>query len=142
MLARWMPADPYIGVRADMARVLGELAPRDPSGRAEEALLALATVEAEGQVMRALVSALAALHSPKVVAATRARSLGARGQLWLVGQGQGTLEVAVGGAVHRVPFNGAAMLNPGKAGPVTLRAVDGQPRVAWAYWRALRAGPS
>jgi hypothetical protein len=59
LIARWMPAEPYISARAEMVRLLGRLAPRDPSGEARRALVALSAVEREPSVARALAEALA-----------------------------------------------------------------------------------
>jgi arylsulfatase A-like enzyme len=58
-LARWMAADPYIPVRAAMARALGTLGRGDPEAAA--ALAALAAVEREAPVRAAVAAAQAAL---------------------------------------------------------------------------------
>jgi arylsulfatase A-like enzyme/HEAT repeat protein len=55
-LLRWLPADPYINVRAAIARALARLAPRDPAVHA--ALVAQAAREPEPLVQRALAEAL------------------------------------------------------------------------------------
>jgi arylsulfatase A-like enzyme/HEAT repeat protein len=157
-LERWVAAEPYIGVRAAMVRVIGSLvqvaktapapkgapnaapkaAPKaaiDPQARPDAiaALESLIAVEREPLVMRALVETLAVLGAPGVLDPRGLRVPAAGGELWLVGEGAGTVEITQGGSVVRVPFSGVAMV-PVRAGAVSLRVAEGA-TVRRAFWR-------
>jgi len=127
-LQRWLPVEPYIPVRASMARALGRLGSGDAAARA--ALEQLAAVEREPLVMRALVEALERLGSQRVAPVERAQVPG-KGELWIVGDGAGALGVA--GA--QVPFQGGvARVDTARAGAVSVKPREGaKPRLA--FWR-------
>jgi arylsulfatase A-like enzyme len=133
-LERWLPAEPYIPVRAQMARALGKLAARDPGERARvrPSLERLAAVEREPLVMRALVDALAQLGAPSVRPVERAQAAGP-GELWIVGDGPGALTVGD----SEVPFaGGVARVDATRAGALSVKGRDGaKPRLA--FWRPV-----
>ena len=136
-LARWVAAEPYIPVRAAMVRVIATLAQHAPGKDqdAQAALTKLAAVEREPLVMRALVDALATLGAPGVLPLRGLRVPTAGGELWLAGEGSGTVEVTQNGAAVRVPFSGGVAVVAARPGPLSLRVVDGAATVARAFWR-------
>jgi arylsulfatase A-like enzyme len=116
-LERWLPADPYIPVRAAIARALVTLGPADPTVRTT--LEAHAAVERDPLVLRAMIEGLHRLGSPRVTAADKAQALGP-GELWLVGDG------------------GITRIETKKAGAVSVPAASPPPRLA--FWRRVPEG--
>ena len=135
-LLRWLPAEPYVPVRARMVALVAQLGRHEPA--APRALLGqLAAVERELPVMAALVPALHALGAPAVVDLQRgpARAV-AGGELWLIGKGDGTLELASAGASVRVAMtDGVAHLDTPRAGSFTVRRRNGDASARFAFSR-------
>jgi arylsulfatase A-like enzyme len=137
LLARWVAAEPYISVRARMVTLMAQLERRQPNPRARAALVALANVEREAQVMAALLPALGALGAANVVDLTRGRATAlAGGELWVAGSGEGTVEVKAGGAVAHAPFLGVALVRTVHGGPAIVQLAGGDGTLRWALSRS------
>jgi hypothetical protein len=99
-VARWVAADPYVPVRARMARLLGRLGRRaDVVGadRARGALLALGREERERPVAMEVLAALRVLGSPHVLDLGEAPIFAEPGLLWLAPAGPGAVDVRLEG---------------------------------------------
>ncbi len=130
-LLLWLPNEPYVPVRAAMASLVAQLGRRSPAD-AGKVLAALAATEREPPVMAALVRGLNALGAPSVVELARAqpRTM-AGGELWLVGSGAGTIDVA---SLRATMTDGVARLDTPHAGVAPVRRGDGDatPRLAFS----------
>ncbi|HEY7956272.1 MAG TPA: sulfatase-like hydrolase/transferase, partial [Polyangia bacterium] len=134
-IERWIPYEPYLPVRAQLATLLGALGAGDPAAR--RTLEELAASEREPSVMRAIAGALVQLGSPLIEDPDRARARG-RGELWLFGDGDGTLQISLGSSQVRVPMHdGVAHLETVRASAVRTAAVDGAPKVRQVLWRRV-----
>src|SRR5262249_19698256 len=135
-LLRWLPNDPYVPVRARMTSLVAQLGRASPA-EARAVLTELAGVEHEARVMAALLPALRALGSPAVVELGRGRPRTlAGGELWLVGQGSGGLEVSAGGLTTKTSMvDGVAHVATERAGVASVRTVSGGATVKLAFSR-------
>jgi arylsulfatase A-like enzyme len=139
---RWVAAEPYVSARAQMARAIGRLAARPEAASrraaAAAALDALARAEPEAAVLREAILALAAVGSPRVVPPARAHAP-APGELWLVGDGDGSVTVTAAGAaqtVATVAFSGVARVPVARAGRLAVQTGGGPGvEVRWVYFR-------
>ncbi len=126
-LARWLPHEPYIPVRAAMARLLGRLAARDGTHAAEKALRALLAQENEPVVMCELLRTQAA-----PIAKGMARSVPRPGDLWVGGEAGTLIEFRGPDGEHQVALaGGAAMVHLTQPGRLSLR----KGRVDMSYFR-------
>jgi hypothetical protein len=132
-LLLWVPNEPYVPVRAAMVALVAQLARKTPadSRAARDMLAALARGEHEPPVMAAVVRALHALGAADVVELAHAQPRAvAGGELWLVGTGSGTVDA---GSLRAAMAEGVARFDTPHAGPLPVRAVDGDatPRLAF-----------
>jgi HEAT repeat protein len=127
-VARWVGADPYVPVRAKMARLLGILGKGEPA--AARALCDLAATEVEPPVMRQAVLALAAIGRSEALPFSGAIAVVEPRQLWLVGEGAIAVEFE-GKPAPVVAEPGVAAVAVSRPGRVTARGAR------WAYSRAL-----
>jgi arylsulfatase A-like enzyme len=122
-LARWLPADPYVPVRAAMVRALAALGPG--AGPARAALVSQLSIESEPPVLTALCEALPPARYGAVRLAPVRGDVFSSAQpdreLLVLGEGKGEAAV-VGAAPGRAPLvDGRARLK-GVSGRVQLSA--------------------
>lgn len=129
-LLRWVPNEPYVPVRARMVSLVAQLARRSPA-EARAVLMEMAASEHEAPVMGELVRALHAFGAPSVTEPSRARAV-AGGELWIVGSGDGALDV---GGTRVDMHDGVARVAASRAGRVTVRRLDGDAAPALVFSR-------
>jgi arylsulfatase A-like enzyme/HEAT repeat protein len=108
-IARWMAADPYVPVRARMARLLGRLGSLSGGDRADRARRAVETLgreERERPVAKEVLTALRALRSPRILLLGSAPFAARAGLLWLEPDGARPVEVRLDG--RPLPVGGDA----------------------------------
>jgi hypothetical protein len=131
-LLLWLPNEPYVPVRAAMATLVAQLGRPSPA-EARAVLSSLAATEREPPVMAALVRALHALGAPSVVDLSRGqpRTI-AGGELWLVGDGAGSVDA---GGQRATMTDGVARVDTPRAAVAPVRRGDGDATLRLAFSR-------